>query len=327
MKSTSDFPELVDPADGRSLRAVAGGLTAGGETYRVTNGIPRLVPGKTSYADAFGDQWNRWRLTQLDSYTGVPISRMRLLRCLGDAVCNELADASRHIDVLEAGCGAGRFTEVLLSLPAVRLTSIDLSSAVDANHQNFPQDSRHRVVQCDICRPPFPEGSFEVVVCLGVIQHTPNPERTIDALYRLVRPGGWLVIDHYAPSWRHWTKVTALGLRPIVKRLPPAMRMRVCEVLTAAILPIHRAVRRLPLAQQAVSRLSPLLTYYHAHPELADRHQREWALLDTHDSLTDWYKHLRTPIQIRNILERLGACEVQIVAAGNGVEARCRRPV
>lgn len=62
MKRTTDFPELVDPADGRSLRAVAGGLTAGGEIYRVTNGIPRLVPGKTSYADAFGDQWNRWRL-------------------------------------------------------------------------------------------------------------------------------------------------------------------------------------------------------------------------------------------------------------------------
>ena len=326
MTTFASFPPFIDPVDGRPLAPVPGGLSAGGQTYAIVDGVPSLLPGSSGYVDAFGDQWNRWRLTQLDSHTGTPISRDRLLRCLGPTLVAELSDPVRQVDVLEAGCGAGRFTEVLLSMPSVRLTSVDLSSAVEANQRNFPQDGRHRVARCDICRPPFREGSFGVVMCLGVIQHTPDPERTIESLFQLVRPGGWLVIDHYAPSWRHWTKVTALALRQVVKRLPPAARMRTCETLVDMFLPLHRAVRHMPLAQQALSRISPLLTYYHAHPELADHHQYEWALLDTHDHLADWYKHLRTPEQIAKILRRLGGEDVVSVPGGNGAEARCRRP-
>lgn len=324
--SAPDFPPLVDPTDGRPLREVPEGLSAGGETYPVVGGIPRLVPSAGGYAAAFGEQWNRWPRTQLDSYTGVPISRTRLLRCLGPELTRELSAPGGCVDVLEAGCGAGRFTEVFLSLPAVRLTSVDLSSAVEANGRNFPPDARHRIVQCDIGRPPFAPGSFEVVMCLGVIQHTPDPERTIENLYRLVRPGGWLVIDHYAPSLGYWTKVSALAIRPIVKRLPPEARMRTCEALTAVFFPVHRAFRGSPTAQKVLSRVSPLLTYHHVFPELSDLHQREWALLDTHDSLTDWFKHVRSPEQLRATLAGLGATSIVAVRGGNGAEARCRKP-
>ena len=65
-------------------------------------------------------------------YTGIPISRTRLRRCLGEAVWKRLAG----LDVLECDCGAGRFTEVLLD-DGARVTSVDLSEAVDANAENF----------------------------------------------------------------------------------------------------------------------------------------------------------------------------------------------
>ena len=75
-----------------------------------------------------------------------------------------------------------------------------------------------------------------------------------------------------------------------------------------------------------LSRVSPLVTYYQAYPSLDDRLQYEWALLDTHDALTDYYKHLRTPGQIRRTLAALGAEDMWVVKGGNGVEARCRKP-
>ncbi|HEY0787434.1 MAG TPA: methyltransferase domain-containing protein, partial [Thermoanaerobaculia bacterium] len=87
----------------------------------------------SSYADAFGAQWRRYSRTQLDSYTGTTISRDRLRRCLGE----ELWEGLSGRKVLEAGCGAGRFTEVLLERGAI-LTSVDLSDAVVANAENFP---------------------------------------------------------------------------------------------------------------------------------------------------------------------------------------------
>jgi hypothetical protein len=75
-----------------------------------------------------------------------------------------------------------------------------------------------------------------------------------------------------------------------------------------------------------LSRISPLITYYSTYPMLSDELQYEWAKLDTHDSLTDYYKHLRTRGQIQRTLQDLGATDICVERGGNGVEARCRRP-
>jgi SAM-dependent methyltransferase len=273
-----------------------------------------------NYAAPFGAQWKRYRLTQLDSYTGVPISRTRALRCIGD----DNAKCIRGKDVLECGCGAGRFTEVLLSLGA-NVISIDLSDAVDANRDNFPPGPRHQIAQADIAALPFRPAAFDMVFCLGVVQHTPNPELTIARLYEQVRPGGRLVIDHYTYNLSHFTKTAGL-FRLCLKRLPVERGLQFTEKLVDWFLPFHRAARRFRIAQMVVSRFSPVRAYYHAFPELTDEIQREWALLDTHDSLTDWHKHFRTRRQIERTLKLLGAIDIYCVYAGNGVEARCQKP-
>src|SRR3954466_15370063 len=91
--------------------------------FPIVNGVPRFVS-QDNYAASFGLQWNTFRRTQLDSYTGTTISRDRLQR---------IAGGSLHVfqgkDVLEAGCGAGRFTEVMLRAGA-RVFAADISSAV-----------------------------------------------------------------------------------------------------------------------------------------------------------------------------------------------------
>jgi 2-polyprenyl-3-methyl-5-hydroxy-6-metoxy-1,4-benzoquinol methylase len=231
------------------------------------------------------------------------------------------------VQILEAGCGAGRFTEIFLKYPGARITSTDLSSAVEANQTNFRQTDHHRIVQCDICRPPFPKAAYDIVLCLGVIQHTPDPEFTIGKLYEQVKPGGWLVIDHYTPSIAQYTKITALVLRPILKRLSVERGTWATEALSKVFFPLHRLVKGHRLMQIALGRISPLLTYYQAYPDLDDRLQYEWAILDTHDHLTDYYKHLRTTGQIQSTLSSLGATAIWVAKGGNGVEARCSKPV
>lgn len=79
--------------------------------------------------------------------------------------------------------------------------------------------------------------------------------------------------------------------------------------------------------QIVLSRVSPLVTYFHTIPQLDDRLQYEWALLDTHDVLTDYYKRLRTGSQLRRTLSNLGAQEIKVQAGGNGLEVRCRKPL
>ena len=238
-----------------------------------------------------------------------------------------MLNQEKRVEILEAGCGAGRFTEVLLNLSAASVTSTDLSSAVEPNQLNCPQSDRHRIIQCDINQLPFLPEQYDVVLCIGVIQHTEDPEQTISGLYDQVKPGGYLVMDHYTPALTYYTKMTSLVLRPILKRLSPQKGINITERLVRFFFPLHRAVKRKRLLQILLSRISPCVTYYKSYPELDDKLQYEWSLLDTYDSLTDYYKHLRTCSQIRNTLTRLGVQDIWVEKGGNGVEARCRKPI
>jgi 2-polyprenyl-3-methyl-5-hydroxy-6-metoxy-1,4-benzoquinol methylase len=322
MAVTNDDPSremvpYVSPVTGAPLTVHADRLATQGESYPVVRGIPRFVPAE-NYASHFGLQWNAHRQTQLDSSLGTPISLDRLEGCLGMPIAR-----LRGKRVLEAGCGAGRFTEHLVAAGAL-VHSIDLSSAVDANLDNIGSRPNHRIAQADILTPPFPEGAFDVVLCLGVVQHTRLPEDTIRALWSRVRPGGLLAIDHYAWSLSMVTKL-ALGYRLVLKRLPPSTAKRVTDRLVDVFFPIHWAVRGFQPAQMLLSRVSPCPVYFRKFPQLSREQHLELTRLDTFDSNTDHYKHLRTARQIRTALEDLGAIEIHVERGGNGIEGRCRK--
>jgi SAM-dependent methyltransferase len=222
---------------------------------------------------------------------------------------------------VECGCGAGRFTEVLLDRGAV-VTSVDVTGAVDANQKTFPQGPAHRIAQADILGLPFEPRRFDVVFCLGVIQHTPSPELTIARLYEHVRPGGWLVFDHYAYRLGWYLSLKPLYRRAL-RRLPAEKGMRYTERLVDLFLPLHGRSR---LLQMLVGRISPVYSYYGRTRGLSDEVHRSLALLDTYDGLMDWYKWFRTQAQIRRILEQLRLERIWIASGGNGIEARGRRP-
>jgi hypothetical protein len=69
-------------------------------------------------------------------------------------------------------------------------------------------------------------------------------------------------------------------------------------------------------------RLSPVVDYQDAYPQLGSGLLREWAILDTHDTLTDRYKHLRSADEISAHLRTCGMIGVETAYAGNGVEVR-----
>ena len=97
-------------------------ISESNKKYRILNKIPRFV-NKKNYTNAFGIQWNYFKKTQLDSYSKFPLSEQRLKRCLGKDLFLNLKGKL----VLEAGCGAGRFTEILLDNNA-GVVSIDMSN-------------------------------------------------------------------------------------------------------------------------------------------------------------------------------------------------------
>jgi hypothetical protein len=96
------------------------------------------------------------------------------------------------------------------------------------------------------------------------------------------------------------------------------------ERIVGSLWPVHSRLRG---ARKVIERISPVQTYFDDYPDLPDEHQRGWAVLDTHDALTDRYKWFRTRGQFERALVALGAEGVECWRGGNGVEARARRPL
>jgi len=292
--------------------------------FPIINEIPRFVR-IDNYAASFGVQWNEYRTTQLDSRTGLTISRDRLIRMLGGSL-----DVVKGKNILEAGCGAGRFSEILLSAGG-NLNAIDLSSAVEANYDNCGSFKNYSVCQANILELPFEPKQFDIVLCIGVIQHTPNPEQTIEALCDQVKPGGLLVIDHY--TYGYPSTFSRRLLRNLLINSPVGIAMTFCRSLTSLLWPLHRLLwklRKWPLIGRIRASLllvSPLVDYHDAYFQLGPELLKAWTALDTHDTLTDRYKHLRGADEIRKHLYYCGMIDIEAYYAGNGVEARARKPI
>src|SRR5574337_518636 len=227
-------------------RLPQGGVMAGrlgcarcGDSFPVIGGIPRFVPAD-NYASGFGLQWKLHAATQLDSRNGTNLSQTRFF-----AETRWPRDLRGKL-VLEVGSGAGRFTEQAASTGAT-VVSLDYSTAVEANFATNGHLPNVLIAQADLYRMPVRPRSFDRVVCLGVIQHTPDPERSFQALARQPRSGGALAIDVYRRP-RGWARLrkTRYWVRPLTRRIPAERLYLWTKRYVAAMWPLARMIRRIP---------------------------------------------------------------------------------
>jgi SAM-dependent methyltransferase len=281
--------------------------------YPVVSVEPRFVPGE-NYAGSFGFQWNKHRKTQLDSFSGLDISKRRVEDATGWP-----ADLSGQC-ILEAGSGAGRFTEILVKTGA-EVYSFDYSTAVDANYLNNGHNKNLHLFQGDIFNIPFAPKSFDKVICLGVIQHTPDPAKAFSSLARQVKPGGELVIDVYRDDllarlqWKYL-------LRPFTKRIEQQNLYKLIARLAPALVPLAGVLRK--IAGRAGARLVPIVEF--SYLGLPDDLNLEWAILDTFDMLSPEYDLPQSLETVQNWFAREGFVDVNVRNGLNGVVGRGVKP-
>ena len=157
-----------------------------------------------------------------------------------------------------------------------------------------------------------------------MIQHTPDPEKTIKCLFEKVKPGGVLVIDHYIWRIGYYSTLTPI-FRAVLKEMKPEKSQRIVNSLVDFFFPIHWKLQDRGIINWLVHRVSPLIVYIREFPEQDRQFHYEWSKLDTYDQLTDYYKHLRSMDDIRKTLESLTGKNIWMNKGGNGVEARCTK--
>jgi ubiquinone/menaquinone biosynthesis C-methylase UbiE len=270
--------------------------------YPVVNEIPRFVPPK-NYADSFGFQWNKFDKTQIDSSVQTNRSKNRFLE---ETLLNsELLDNRL---VLDAGCGAGRFSEIALDLGA-RLVAVDFSSAVDAAQRNLKSE-KLLVVQADLSQLPIKSNSMDYIYCIGVLQHTENPEAIITELIRCLKFNGELTLTFYEDSSWHVKLYSKYLVRPITKRIPQKLLFGMLVKTSVVWFPVTSWLFKLPQPLSRIFRfMIPIANYveytYHSKEDALNE-----AVLDTFDMLSPAYDR---PIKKSKILKWVTASGFEMV--------------
>ena len=121
-----------------------------------------------------------------------------------------------HPRVLDAGAGTGALSRRLTAgLPGVHPVLVDLSPAMLAR----AADLRDPRVVARVESLPFPDASFDVVMCAWVIETVDEPRAAVHELLRVLRPGGTLVYSCCSRPGSRTDRWRSAPLRAVVHAL------------------------------------------------------------------------------------------------------------
>ncbi|MEL6602336.1 MAG: class I SAM-dependent methyltransferase [Cyanobacteria bacterium J06614_10] len=126
--------------------------------------------------------------------------------------CTGRRPDTEAVRILDAGCGTGVGTEYLVHLnPEAEVVGIDLSAGAIAVAKERCQRSGadrvtfHNLSIYDVDQVP---GEFDLINCVGVLHHMPDPVQGIQALAKKLKPGGIFHIFVYAELGRREIQLT-----------------------------------------------------------------------------------------------------------------------
>lgn len=165
-----------------------------GQPFVIRGGLPRslglLSDAQAQTEEAFGFKWKQ-RET-FESPAALARVGEWLLERYGD-VGQWLDDHGERPLLLDAGCGAAMSALELFAghLERIRYIGVDVSEAVDVAAKRFAERGLEGgFVQADITCLPFDERSIDVIFSEGVLHHTNSTRGALEALARLLKPGG-----------------------------------------------------------------------------------------------------------------------------------------
>ncbi len=139
----------------------------------------------------FGGRVDEWVQSYADGEprTLTATNLLARRRLAVEMVAAAVPPASR---VLDLGCGTGEVAVQLIRL-GYEVFGLDIAEPMARYARARCGSNRFRVG--DMERLPFPDDTFDAVVCLGVIEYLAADDRALREIWRVLRPGGTAVIS------------------------------------------------------------------------------------------------------------------------------------
>ena len=137
----------------------------------------------------------RWFFDAWARVYDFPVVQLATYRPVHDAVLRALRAAAVR-RVLDIGCGTGQLaTRIAQTLPRARVVGCDFSAGMLRRASARSSGNRGaRWVQGDAGRLPFRDGAFDAVVSTEAFHWFPDQEAALRELFRVLVPGGRLLL-------------------------------------------------------------------------------------------------------------------------------------
>jgi 2-polyprenyl-3-methyl-5-hydroxy-6-metoxy-1,4-benzoquinol methylase/uncharacterized protein YbaR (Trm112 family) len=152
--------------------------------------------------------------------------------------------------VLELGCGTGQLSLFLATADRMVIGADLARASLELGAEAARRFGVEGVlfVETDLRRPGLQAGAFDVVVCSGVLHHTPDPRSAFGAVARLVKPDGYVI----------------LGLYNAFARLPHRLRRGIARLSGFRVIPLDPVLRA---RRSEPARRTAWLRDQYQHPE------------------------------------------------------------
>lgn len=116
----------------------------------------------------------------------------RRLNCTTELIRN--LNTSKNLKLLDLGCGQGHFTDKInKEFQNYDVCGLDYSiTAIDYANSNFKNID---FIVANAYNPPYVDEYFDIIVCNNIWEHVPDPLNLLQAISRILKPNGLLIIS------------------------------------------------------------------------------------------------------------------------------------
>jgi ubiquinone/menaquinone biosynthesis C-methylase UbiE/uncharacterized protein YbaR (Trm112 family) len=201
-------------------------------SYPIVKGIPRFVGKHISSFDdqvkqRFEQQWQTWGSSEIIFGRTKTESIEYFNKYAGEGFQQ---DQLKNKICVDAGCGHGRFTEIMAEGAASLSIGIDLGEGIEKARLRTKHLENVELVQADLLKLPFKSNIVDYIWSDGVLHHTENTEKGLNEVARLVKENGGLRVWFYPVDSWIW-EITQKTIRSVTTKMPSKVLMFFCYLV------------------------------------------------------------------------------------------------
>ena len=177
---------------------------------------------KKKTGKVYGKFWKRFSKNENISAKNMIIERLKNFKSFKN-------DFFKDKDIIDVGCGGGRYSNALRLLKAKSVTGVDYSdNGIFTAKKNYKYKNIFFKKQ-NVLNLSFNQNTFDIVFCNGVMHHTTDLKKGIRELHRICKPSGYIFLYLYGSGGLFWS--ARKKMNKLMKLIPQDYSQKILDLI------------------------------------------------------------------------------------------------